>query len=236
MRLDDDDDIIGMEVIVANSKLTLLADNRLVGMAYRRLSTKENKYYMMSWIQQARREARNINTSLINIDGLEKSIPKLRELTVTYPDKFCPELASSLSSLGIAIIFLPHIKRTFLHGVTFYEGKKIILGLTARGKDADKFWFSFFHEIGHILYGHIGKPDGSTPEDESSADLFARETLLPNEQFSLFVDHHDFSRVSIIDFANKYKILPGIVVGRLQHDGFISFSTHNDLKAKYIFT
>lgn len=42
------------------------------------------------------------------------------------------------------------------------DGNKIVVGLTARGKDADKFWFSLFHELAHIALGHVGQPNGSS--------------------------------------------------------------------------
>ena len=45
-------------------------------------------------------------------------------------------------------------------------------------KYADIFWFSLFHEITHIIYGHIGQANGTSDNDEKEADSFARETLL----------------------------------------------------------
>lgn len=62
-----------------------------------------------------------------------------------------------LAENGVALVFLPHLKGPFLQGATFIDGNKIVVGLTARGKEADKFWFSLFHEFGHIILGHVGK-------------------------------------------------------------------------------
>ena len=55
-----------------------------------------------------------------------------------------------------------------LHGANFYDGKKIVVGLTVRGKYAD------------IFYGHIGQANGTSDNDEKEADFFARETLIPS--------------------------------------------------------
>ena len=38
---------------------------------------------------------------------------------------------------------------------------------------------------------------------------------------------------SIKEFANDINIHPGIVVGRLQHDGLLPMYMHNDLKSRY---
>ena len=83
-------------------------------------------------------------------------------------------------------MFLPHLKESFLHGAAFLDGKKIVVGMTARGKDADKFWFSLFHEFVHIVLGHIGQLNGTTEDDEKKADMWARDILIPNDDFERF--------------------------------------------------
>ena len=94
-----------------------------------------------------------------------------------------------------------------MHGATFYDGDKIVVGLTVRGKDADKFWFSLFHELGHILLGHINQSNGTTIEDENAADNFAKETLIPTAEFNAFTSLNDFSKASIYSFAQEQNIL-----------------------------
>ena len=53
-----------------------------------------------------------------------------------------------------------------------------MLGLTVRGRYADIFWFSLFHELYHILEGHIYNIDPTTDVEEAAADIFARNTLI----------------------------------------------------------
>lgn len=93
-------------------------------------------------------------------------MPEIRSMTTMNPSDFCPKLIELLSNCGIALVFLPHIGGSFLHGATFYDGNKIVVGLTVRGKDADKFWFSLFHELGHILLGHIKPAKWNQPEED----------------------------------------------------------------------
>lgn len=55
--------------------------------------------------------------------------------------------------------------------------------LSNRGKAEDLFWFSFFHETYHVLYGkksqlYIADEDSTNPE-EQRADVFAAELLIP---------------------------------------------------------
>ena len=214
--------------------LEIIKDMKLSKIACRRLAeTEKGNLALLAWAQKAKLEARAIETSLIDLKTLKKKLPEIRSMTVMNPVDFCPKLIEMLSGCGIALVFLPHIGGSFLHGATFYDGNKIVVGLTVRGKDADKFWFSLFHELGHILLGHINQSDGTTDEDEEAADSFARETLIPTVEFNAFTSLNDFSKTSICSFAQEQNILCGIVVGRLQKEGFINYNRCNDLKTKY---
>ena len=112
------------------------------------------------------------------------------------------------------------------------DGKKIVVGLTERGKDADKFWFSLFHELAHIVLGHVGQPNGTSEEDERAADKWSGDTLITPEAFADFRRDKDYSERSVIQFANNQGIAPGIVVGRMQAEGMIKYNTLNYLKEK----
>ena len=214
--------------------LALLKDMRLSRIACRRLAeTEKSNYALMAWAQQAKIEARDIKTSLIDLKTLEERLPEIRSMTTLDPEVFCEQLEKLLADCGIVIVFLPHMDGSFLHGATFIDGKKIVIGLTVRGKDADKFWFSLFHELGHIVLGHVNNIDGTTEDDEKAADQFAQEILIPKVDFDAFVSQNDFSRSSIRNFADKQGVQCGIVVGRLQKEGFIKYNQYNDLKTKY---
>ena len=158
---------------------------------------------------------------------------EIRKMTVMKPEKFCPQLQSMLAECGIAIVFLPHIGGSFLHGATFYDGNKIILGFTVRGQDADIFWFSLFHELGHIILGHLEKSDGTTQEDEDAADQFAEEILLAKKDFMLYVDSYVVNESTILEFSQKQGIDAGIVLGRLQKYGYVEYGWYKSLKTKY---
>lgn len=187
----------------------------------------------MAWAQEAKIKARTIQTAPINIKGLIASISDIRKMTVMEPDEFCPKIKKYLAECGIALIFLPHLKGSFLQGATFPDGNKIVMGLTARGKDADKFWFSLFHELAHIILGHVGKANGTSEEDEKAADIWAGNTLIDVKKFDDFRKGENYTEHSVIKFAEEQGIAPGIVVGRLQRERLIKYSMLNNLKEKY---
>lgn len=154
-------------------------------------------------------------------------------MTTLAPEVFVPNLIQLLSDCGIALIFLPHIGGSFLHGATLQDGNKIVMGLTVRGKYADKFWFSLFHEIGHILNGHLNLPHGTSKKDEDAADQFAKDILIPEQEFQMLISKGDFSRNTLLQYAMEFGIDVGILVGRLQKEELIGYTDLNDLHSKY---
>ena len=215
-------------------ELSLLENIQITRIACRRLAvTEKSDLALLAWAQEARIKAREIETSPINVKGLMNIIPKIRLMTVMKAKEFSPKLKSMLAECGIALVFLPHLQGSFLQGASFIDGNKIVVGLTTRGKDADKFWFSLFHELAHIILGHIGQMNGTSEDDEKAANSWSGDTLIPGNDFSEFVDRKSFSASSIRAFAEKQGIAPGIVVGRLQNEGCIKHSALNELKDHY---
>ncbi|MGI6509782.1 MAG: HigA family addiction module antitoxin [Erysipelotrichaceae bacterium] len=216
-------------------RLGILNEKLMPDIAYRKLGNGEKSdYAVLCWAQKAKIESRNIETSPINIEKLKEMIPEIRKMTTQDPEFFCGQLHEKLSECGIALIFMPHISGPFLHGLTFYEGKKIVMGLTVRGKDADRFWFSFFHEIGHIVLGHLSLYSGIFNKLEKEADLYARNVLIPDYRFEQFTKEGNFDTITINKFSKEVGIDAGITVGRLQKENWIPYDKYNELKRKYI--
>lgn len=211
--------------------LGVLERMKMPGLVYRmQTAGKKKDYVLAAWVQKARLMARDVEVSPVNLAELTKIVPEIRSLTKEDTADFMPKLSGMLADCGIALVMLPHLKGSFLYGATFHDRRKIVMALTLRGRDADKFWFSLFHEIGHILRGHISQPFGASDEDEKEADEYACDTLIPPEKYREFTALKDYSYSSVEDFASRLGIDAGIVVGRLQKDGEIDFNELNGLK------
>ena len=215
-------------------ELSLLGNAQITRIACRRLAiTEKGDLALMAWAQKAKIEARSMNTLPINVKGLLAAIPELRKMTVLKPKEFCPQIKKYLADCGIALVFLPHLQGSFLQGASFMDGNKVVVGLTARGRDADKFWFSLFHELAHIVLGHVGQSGGTSDEDEKAADKWAGDTLIMADDFKVFRCERDYFESNVIRFAKQQGVAPGIVVGRMQREGMIPYNALNGLKEKY---
>ena len=137
-------------------------------------------------------------------------------------------------------MLVPHINKTHAQGaINRKDSNKIILQLSNRGIYADIFWFSLFHELGHIYYGHnkneilIENLDKNS-KIEIEADNFASERLIPSEKYNNLINQPKITQELILSFAKEEKIHPGIVVGHLCHDEIVPYANFNNLRVKIL--
>lgn len=226
--------VINLRKFFEVARLDVIENLRIPGIAYRTKGENETSdYRQAAWAQKARLEAKSCSVASIDIDKLKGYVSRIRKLTVYDPSVFCDKLRSYLADCGIVIVFLPHISGSFVHGASFVDGDHIVLGMTVRGRDADKFWFSLFHELHHILQGDILSDCTTKLRDEAAADAFATNTLIDPGDYEYLLSQRLLTKVTITRFARQIGIDPGIVVGRLQNDGIVPHSRFNDLKKKY---
>jgi Zn-dependent peptidase ImmA (M78 family) len=101
----------------------------------------------------------------------------------------------------------------------------------------DHFWFTFFHEIGHlILHGKwstfVDVEATSTSDKEIEANTFAAGVLVPGDRHDELVDLRARTE-NVVRFAISVGVGPGIIVGQLQHLGLIGRHQLNFLKRRY---
>ncbi|NJO91735.1 MAG: ImmA/IrrE family metallo-endopeptidase, partial [Chloroflexia bacterium] len=116
-----------------------------------------------------------------------------------------------------------------------------LIQVSGRGKRNDKFWFTIFHEIGHVLLHGKKKCSlknfdysGCDIQKEQEADDFAKKWTFTEEQEKELLEN-PVTKENIIDYANRHNIHPAFIVGRLQHEEIIKFSVFNELTESLAF-
>lgn len=197
------------------------------------LTTEKNYYTLIAWAQKAKLEGRKIKTLPVDIKKIVQILPEIRALSILSPEEFCPKLQLALASCGIATVFLPAYGKTIMHGVTFYDGKKIILGLTVDKESADIFWLNLFCELAHIILGHLEKNNRFLIENKKEAEEYSENVLIPKKDFETYIDNGHLTRESIVEFAKKEGIEPSIVLSMLQKGGYVKKGSYKSLIKQY---
>ena len=200
-----------------------------------------SSYSLAAWLRCAELRAIDVPAKAFDKAGLRGALDEMKALTKRSPGDFLPELEKRLAACGVVLVLLPHFPKTYAHGATFWlNADKAVLVLSIRGKWADVFWFSLFHEIGHLMLHKkmTFVDDGRRPPEhehlEVEADEFAAKFLIPADKLREFVGRGDFSLAAVRAFSEELGIAAGIVVGRLQHDGAIGYeSDKNRLRERY---
>lgn len=193
-----------------------------------------------AWLRLGELEADKIEVAEFNTSRLRAALPSLRALTRERdPGSFADEMVRIAAECGVAVVFVPEVEGARCAGAARWVHDRPIVQLSLRFGTDDQLWFTFFHELAHILlHGkkEVFISDGRTDHDtyrgkEEEADRFARDLLIPR-QFAPELE--TLSSLSAMRaFADKIGVSPGVVVGRLQHDELIDFHVGQSLKVRY---
>ena len=173
-----------------------------------------------AWIRQGELQAQEMECMPYDKRKFKDALEKIRSLTAEAPEIFSVEMKKLCAEAGVAVVFVPEMKKVPWSGATkWLNPQKAMILLSLRGKAEDKLWFSFFHEAGHVL--HDSKKDllfndGSNDDPrEVRATQFAADFLIPEHYNQAIVSSRSEAEVRVL--ANHVGVSPGIVAGRYQH-------------------
>ena len=192
-----------------------------------------------AWLRQGERKAEHIDCNAFDKAVFKQVLSDARHLTNKGdPAVFIPHLVKECARAGVAVALVPAPTGCPVSGATrWLNADKALLMLSLRHKSNDHFWFSFFHEAGHLLlHGKkmlfvdvANRIDGA---DEDAADSFAGNWLIsPADAARLAAVPKTIDGVQA--FAKQIGVAPGIVVGRMQKDGLLPWTHLNGLKVRY---
>lgn len=194
------------------------------------------------WLRLVEIKGMELETDVFNPSVFKKKLKDIRTFTQLDRETALQKCKKECAEAGVAFVVEPALPKTGVYGATRWLNRsKAVLAVSLRYRYEGQFWFSFFHEAGHIvLHGRKRTViDGGHAKDdtlEREADDFAREILFPKQEWEEFKDKQKFYERDIISFASKIGLAPGIVVGALQHDNCIKNEWHNGLKKKFEYT
>jgi HTH-type transcriptional regulator/antitoxin HigA len=195
-----------------------------------------------AWLRAGERAAETVQTEPFDEPTFRRVLAELRTATRLSPDKWLPLVAERCASAGVAVVFVPDLRKTRCHAVSWWASRtRAVIQLGLFYKTDDQVWFSFFHEAAHLLLDGRAQSRASDlngdPVIEERANRFAGDFLIPAEDYAQFTARGGRpSRADVAAFADGLGIAPSIVVGRLQRDAVIPYTWMNDLKTKLEWT
>lgn len=190
-----------------------------------------------AWLRAGEIAAEQVGTGPYDERTFRRVLQDLRSATRLSPAEWQPLLTERCAEAGVVVVLVRELPRTRCSAVSWWPTRtRAVIELCLRYKTDDQFWFSFFHESGHLLLddrrnSRISDLNGD-PLAEARADDFAANLLIPPADYASFTSEGRPGRIKVLEFAEQIDIAPGIVVGRLQQDEIIPRDWLNDLKVK----
>lgn len=200
------------------------------------LKHNENAGAIAAWLRRGEVQAKTQTVPEFNKKTLIKNLPKLKAIMATQPTDFFGQIQSLCAESGVKVVHTPCLPKAPIHGSTRWLGDVPLIQLSGRYKRNDIFWFTFFHEIGHILLH--GKKyisienityDGENQAYEDEANQFSADLVLSKEEEKEITKNRKLTETDVIRYAERFKTHPAIIIGRLQYLKLVPFGMGNQL-------
>jgi HTH-type transcriptional regulator/antitoxin HigA len=192
-----------------------------------------------AWLRKGELEALRLQLADYNEAAFKKALVEIKNLVNQFPQDFAARLQQLCAQCGVAVAYVPTLPKAPISGASRWFRKRPLIQLSGRYRTDDRFWFTFFHEAGHILlHGKkeifLENVEGTEIDQakENEANEFAAKHLLTEAQLQTIIDSAPITPQSIGDFANQFNTSAGVIIGRLQHLQLIPWSLGNELMQK----
>jgi HTH-type transcriptional regulator / antitoxin HigA len=199
----------------------------------------------MAWCFRARQLAGTLLCNEFCSTRFAKAQSTFRRLAA-HP-KEAARLPHVLSDYGVRFVVIEPLPDVQIDGAAFWDDRGPVIAVSLRHDRIDGFWFTVMHECSHIRHGDplsvdTRMVDGTKGVVVALADDVAEQraneeaagSLVPQEEMESFIRRVGplYERKRIIQFANRLKIHPGIIVGQLQHRKELSYALLREFLVK----
>jgi len=194
----------------------------------------------LMWLRSGELGADLIQTRDWKPGNLQDRMDEIAKLSkVRDPERFLPRLKTLFAEAGVALVAKRAPQGCRASGACrLIAPDKAMVLVSFRGRSDDKFWFTIFHEAGHLLL-HEAQTFIDSDMDDSESDVrgeaereanqFASERIVPKnrqEEFCQLPPEKD----EVIRFGVSVGVSPGLIVGQMQHRKMIEQHQFNFLK------
>jgi HTH-type transcriptional regulator / antitoxin HigA len=193
----------------------------------------------LAWVGRIRNLGKAVGAAAFDSAIFERELTNIRRLIGHEGD--VRRIPKILADLGVRFIVVETLPRTSMDGVTTWLSDTApVVAVSLRYGRIDNLWFTILHECIHVKYGEgsvdenlVGENFDQTmdkPQSEQRADQEAAELLVPMDEMENFIlrTRPLYYRTKIVQFANRIRVHPGIIVGQLQRRKELTFAQLRD--------
>lgn len=181
------------------------------------------------WLRRGELEASLRQTAPWSRDNLKARLSEIRALSrISKPSRFLKPLATLLADAGVALVVARAPQGCRASGASrMIAPDKAMILMSFRHRADDHFWFTLFHEIGHLLLhgasSFVDSEDTDEKHDprEREANDFAASIIVPERRVAE-LESLPLTDDSIRRFAVSIGVAPGLILGQLQHRGLVA--------------
>ena len=204
------------------------------------------------WLRLGEKDADKLdNLKKYNKKTLNNAIPEFKRISYKMKKGWHSELRDILTECGVALSYTPMIKKAPIHGAARWIKNKTVplIQVTDRGKDANKFWFTFYHELGHIILH--GKKDIFIEGEASTLDKLYIDEQKENEA-NRYAEKSMFSESQLITLENiikgsvtkelvqfhsqSMKVNQNFIIAKLRRMGTMEYNELSSMRVKVDFS
>ena len=193
----------------------------------------------LAWLHRAWHLAQLIDSPRLSEPRLRKALETLHAMRASVEE--IRRVPSVLRDAGVRFVVVENLPKAKIDGACFWLNKTSpVVALSLRFDRIDWFWHTLMHELSHVkrrdasvVDSEIDQAEGDDdrPEAEREADRMAASFLVPPPELRDFILRVKpfFSKKKICGFAGRIGVHPGLVVGQLQHRGYISYAHNREM-------
>ncbi|MFL8713049.1 ImmA/IrrE family metallo-endopeptidase [Clostridioides sp. GD02377] len=231
--------ILELRKLLGVGNLTFIPNIKYNAAFRAQLASNADVYVLFAWLRICELVTSDIEiTQELNINKLKDKIPEIKKIMFYNGNRIQEELAKIFSECGIVFRIVKHFKGAPVQGFIKTDANgRIILCMTIRRSFADIFWFTLFHEIGHIINGDAKLNfidfESTESEIEIKANKFASDTLINQKDYDYFLKQGKYSLKEIDEFALSQNVPRYIVIGRMQKEDILDYGQFTNEKVRY---
>lgn len=199
----------------------------------------------IAWCFRARQIAKTMLVERFVPERVVKAKAKLKRLAA-HP-KEAVHVATVLAEHGVRFIVIEPLPGAKVDGSALWDEIGPIIALSIRNDRIDGFWFTLMHEFEHVVNGDLNSVDSGMVDSvrgvtvsltndaaEDRANSGAASALIAPADIDSFIRRVGplYARDRIVQFANRIRIHPGIIVGQLQNRDELGYSALREFLVK----